>query len=380
MTATLNIGTHTIAEIEQQPRMWMKEYDSILSNKEKIEKFMITNNISKHSTIILTGAGTSAFIGNALLYIMPLYGYSNCIAMSTTDIITHPDAAFQKDKEIVLVSFARSGNSPESLATVELAERLCKKVTNIIVTCNENGQLAKNANDSNSLLLLLPPETNDKSLAMTSSFTTMLLSFILYININDISEEKSKIDSINKSSEAFIQNYKHLIKQIATLNFKRAVFLGSGELKGIAEECHLKLQELTDGQVICKHDSFLGFRHGPKAVIDKDTLLIYLFSSNEHIRKYEVDLVKQINQNNNVIAQIGISSGNKINIDGVKLDLNLNLDNISQSTNAYYFIPYVLIGQLLGYYKSISMGLNPDSPSVSGNIARVVEGVTIYND
>ncbi len=369
-------GVNTIREIRQQPDMWLLEYERIVQNRNSIETFLTNNSVSKHSEIILTGAGTSAFIGDTLCYYLPSKGYKNCKAVPTTDLITHPESFFNKESEIVLVSFARSGNSPESLAAVKLANSLCKKVVHIIITCNEQGELAQKAKATNSLLLLLPPETNDVSLAMTSSFTTMMLSFMLLINIRNIENERNKIKLLSENTENFIKQYSRLIEKIASLDFKRAVFLGSGELKGIAEECHLKLQELTDGKVICKFDTFLGFRHGPKAVIDKDTLLIYLFSSNDFVRQYETDLVKQINKNNQVVAQIAVAAGKKCDIEGVKFDLNISLDNLSE----YCFIPYVLVGQLLGFYKSQTMGLDPDNPSVSGNIARVVEGVSIYNN
>lgn len=375
----IKMGEHTIREILQQPEMWKKELEIINQNKEIIKDFFENKIVSKDSELILTGAGTSAFIGNALAFLLQEKGYPNTKAAPTTDILTHPESFFSNKKNVVLVSFARSGNSPESIVAVEYANRYSKNAQHIIITCNKDGELAKNIDKDNSLLLLLPPETNDVSLAMTSSFTTMIVAFLLMLNIDKIESQKELINRISESSERFVTLYQSEIEKIASRKFKRAVFLGSGELKGIAEECHLKLQEMTDGKVVCKHDSFLGFRHGPKAVIDKDTLLVYLLSSDEFVRKYEIDLIKQINQNNNVVGQIIVSTGQKPNPDTENIDLFLHLDNILQADNVFTFIPYVLVGQLLGYYKSFDLGLNPDAPSVSGNIARVVEGVTIYS-
>jgi tagatose-6-phosphate ketose/aldose isomerase len=375
----IKMGEHTIREILQQPEMWKKELEIIDQNKEIIKDFFESKIISEDIEIILTGAGTSAFIGNALAFLLQEKGYLNVKAAPTTDILTHPKSFFSKEKNVVLVSFARSGNSPESIVAVEYANRYSKNAQHIIITCNKDGELAKNIDKENSLLLLLPPETNDVSLAMTSSFTTMIVAFLLMLNIDKIESQKELINRISESSERFVTMYQSEIEKIASREFKRAVFLGSGELKGVAEECHLKLQEMTDGKVVCKHDSFLGFRHGPKAVIDKDTLLVYLLSSDEFVRKYEIDLIKQINQNNNVVGQIIVSTGQKPNIEIEGIDLYIHFDNMQQADNVFIFIPYVLVGQLLGYYKSFDLGLNPDAPSVSGNIARVVEGVTIYS-
>lgn len=381
MLATMQLkeGISTEKEIWQQPEMWLKEHEFISKEKEHIRSFLSGHSFSKQSEIILTGAGTSAFIGNILECILPQKGYTNCRAVATTDLITHPKTYLNNDREIFMVSFARSGNSPESLAAVKLADTFAKKVVHIVITCNADGELATRANPDNTLMLLLPPETNDKSLAMTSSFSTMLLAFLLLINIDDTDNTQKQIDALSKHAAQTLGVYARLIEKIAQIDFHRAVFLGSGELKGIAEECHLKLQELTDGKVICKFDSFLGFRHGPKAVIDDNTLLVYLFSDDEHSRRYEKDLVKQINTGNQGIAQIGVSGGDTPEIEGFRPDLEMVLHSSRKNTGEFACIPYVLIGQLLGFYKSLALGLDPDNPSVSGKISRVVEGVKIYD-
>ena len=370
---------HTYKEIYQQPEMWLKEFQLVVNEQEKIKSFVSKHMVSNEFEIILTGAGTSAYIGNVLSLILPQKGFDNCKAVSTTDLITHPEVFLSTKKKIILISFARSGNSPESIGAVNIANEICSDIVHIFITCNEEGELAKMADSENTLLILLPPETNDVSLAMTSSFSTMMLACLLVLTIFNIEKQLPLVENLCKNALNILDNYSLLLNEIADRQFKRAVFLGSGELKGIAEECHLKLQELTDGDIICKFESFMGFRHGPKAVINDRTILIYLFSDNEYVFQYEKDLVEQINSNNQVVAQIAVSQS-KVEIPTIKFDLEVIIKNQFDKTNEYGFIPYVIIGQLLGYYKSISLGLNPDNPSVSGNISRVVEGVTIYKN
>jgi len=370
---------HTYREIVHQPQMWLKEYNLILENISKIKSFISDSFISGEYEIILTGAGSSAFIGDVLTGLFFKKGINNCKSVATTDIITHPKLYLNPKKKVVLISFARSGNSPESLATVKIANSICKEVKHIIITCNFEGELALNSNNDNSLLILLPPETNDKSLAMTSSFTTMMLAGLLISDINQIETLQPVITQICNSVNYILNNYEKPIIEIANRFFNRAVFLGSGEKKGIAEECHLKLQELTDGKVICKFDSFLGFRHGPKVVINKDTLLVYLFSNDKYTLQYEKDLVEQVNLKNKVIAQIAVSQ-QKIEIPTVRFDLEfITMPNIYTDSD-YNCLLYVLAGQLIGYFKSMQFRLDPDNPSISGNIARVVEGVKIYDN
>ncbi len=370
------MSNYTYKEILQQPIVWKKEFNSLLENKGKINAFVSKHFDSPDSEIVFTGAGTSSFIGDILSVLYTERGYRNCRSVSTTDILTHPKQYLPLDKKVVLVSFARSGNSPESIATVELANKLCKEIVHVVITCNDEGILAGSVSE-NDLLLLLPAETNDKSLAMTSSFSTMLLTGLLLADIKDLEKKEAEIDELCSNAQMIFDKYMPQIEELAKRSFARAIFLGSGELKGIAEECHLKLQEMTDGKVICKFDSFLGFRHGPKAAINEETLLIYFFSDDDYAFAYEKDLVEQINTNNAVIGQIAVA-GKHCNIPGATLDIIINTSRSGSKPNPYNFIVKVIPGQLLGYYKSLDLNFNPDTPSVSGNISRIVEGVIVY--
>lgn len=370
-------GHFTYKEIMQQPDMWLREYDMLLEQREQIKSF-VTQYLAQHYEIIFTGAGTSAYIGDVLEVAIAATPFRGARSVATTDLITHPESYFSPKRKILLISFARSGNSPESLGAVNLADRICgESIAHIFITCNKDGRLAQIAHKENCLLVLLPPETDDKSLAMTSSFSTMLLTAMLIANICDLEAQRPLIRNLAADASATLVRHHEAIRRISGRNFKRAVFLGSGALKGIAEESHLKLQELTDGGVVCCFDSFLGFRHGPKAVVNNESLLVYLLSDNPNVQRYETDLIRQIAANNRVVGMIAVSAS-PIEIQGVEFDLNVVLNGGSERHGIYGCIPYVFVAQLLGYYKSLAAGLDPDAPSVSGNISRVVEGVTIY--
>jgi tagatose-6-phosphate ketose/aldose isomerase len=366
----------TFNEIHQQPAMWRKELQSLLNAKAEISAFM-HKYLTPQTDIVLTGAGTSAFIGDAIEPVMRGI-WTNVRAVPTTDLITHAEYLLDADKPLLLISFARSGNSPESVGAVNIANKLCKNVAHIYITCNKDGKLAANSGKDNILLLLLPEETDDKSLAMTSSFSTMLLTCLMLGHIDTLEKDADMIEKTIKNAEAVIADYEQPLRAIAERPFERGVFLGSGALKGIAEECHLKLQELTDGAVVCKFDSFLGFRHGPKAVVNSKSIVVYLMTDQENVQRYERDLVRQVDANNKPVAQIIVIGGKKPELPGVKADLIVEMPYGYADNKFYGIVPYVLVGQLLGFYASLAHNLNPDAPSVSGNIHRVVEGVTIY--
>jgi tagatose-6-phosphate ketose/aldose isomerase len=375
MTDTSHMGK----EITSQPQLWRDTYDSVLAKKDHIAAFLDEIYKINNLQIILTGAGSSAFIGEILQYSFYKNTGIPIKAVPTTDLVTHPSDFFQKSIPTLMISFARSGDSPESLATFELAERLNDVIYHLIITCNPEGKLAKIAlNTKNSFVLFLPEGTNDKALAMTSSFTSMTLAALLISDIKNIEGNEENVKTLIEFGKIILDKYAMELNEVAKLDFKRIVFLGSGPLKGTAKESHLKVIELTDGQIICQHDSFLGFRHGPKAIINESTLLIYLFSNDPYVYNYEVDLVKSTNRTEKFIFSIGIGQcltelGN--------LNLNLTIDLCTGGTKIpddFFSICSIMPAQILGFYKSLSLGLSPDSPSKNGGIHRVVQGVTIY--
>ncbi|MBO4742403.1 MAG: SIS domain-containing protein [Bacteroidales bacterium] len=371
----MSFNYHTYREIKQQPAVWRVAYDLVLARKSEIKSF-IDKYTAQGYEIVLTGAGTSAYIGDALEPALFDTAFRGARAIATTDILTAPEFYFNQDSRVLLISFARSGNSPESVGAVRVVEQTAGKVAHIFITCNPDGQLARMKGD-HILTILLPPETNDVSLAMTSSYSTMLLSCSLIANIGKIEEQGAWIDAISAAAAAAMEEYEPAIQEIASRKFTRAVFLGSGPLKGVAEESRLKLQELTDGAIMCAFDSFLGFRHGPKAVVKSDSLMVYLVSPKEKIQRYERDLIRQVTANNRVAASV-IVCMSKPDVAPENYDLCVDLNFPEEVPACYGCVTYVVVAQLLGFFKSLDCGLNPDSPSISGNISRVVEGVTLY--
>jgi len=367
-------GIHTAREIQQQPDVWGKIYNQVNESAQNIKEF-IDGALSEVDDIVLSGAGTSAYVGDCLVSEFNKNLGHRTKAIPTTDIVTHPHSFFKSNRKVLLVSFARSGNSPESCATVDLAEQFAEKAYHLIITCNPEGSLVKSGKP-HQYNIVLPEETNDVSLAMTSSFSGMLLTGLLISRITTIGNEKKNVDAVVKYARNVLDNFVTSINKIANLDFNRAIFLGSGPLFGTSIESHLKLQELTDGAVICKNESFLAFRHGPKAVIDKKTIVVFILSNDSHSVKYEKDLIETIKNEGVAMALVGISEGS---ISDLNLDLEIALsDGNTIVDEPYLTLSHIVPSQILGVFKSINLGLKPDNPSISGTITRVVEGVNIY--
>lgn len=355
---------HTVREILGQPELWGATMARLAAQRPTLLPFLTEALRGGRRGVVLTGAGSSAFVGELLAGPLTRRMGRPVWAVPTTDLVTHPRERLAPGEPVLLVSFARSGNSPESVAALDRAEATVADLRHLIITCNAEGRLARHPTRSPRAVFLLPPEADDQGLAMTGSFTSMALAGLsLFHGLGEARGLCEAGRGILAQGDA--------LRRAASLDFRRAVFLGSGPLLGAARECHLKLQELTAGAVSCTFDSFLGFRHGPKAVVDPRTLLVFLFSGSPSVRPYEEDLLAEINAGERGLFRLGVGG----RAAAPEVDAALTLPEIPDDERA---ISAVITAQVLGVYRSLALGLRPDAPSPSGAISRVVKGVTIH--
>jgi len=373
---------HTPREIESQPKVWLKNFEMLRSREEEIRSFVESRILqNKGVRVILSGAGTSNFIGLSVENLLRKRWQVDVETRATTDIVTSWDSIFLKDVETTLISFARSGNSPESVGTLLLANKFLDKISHIIVTCNREGKLARMAGDEENVLLLLSPEeAHDKGLAMTASFTTMVSTAQFLAYIQDLNRYERIIRGLSKATENLFKEYSSLLKETSELDFKRAFFLGSGALYGCAVESGLKLQEMTAGRVICKPDSFMGFRHGPEVAVNDESLVVFYVSTDPFVRRYELDLMGDMYAKRLGMVKIAVCSQSDEEI-AKYVDHVIEFDPEGEFEIPDLCRPVmdVTVAQTLALFKSLNLGLKPDNPSESGVITRVVKGVKIYD-
>lgn len=373
-------GLNTAKEIIQQPDTWRESVKNLIKNKIEIKSFIDSFLSKKEFRIILTGAGTSAFAGEVCEPYLTSLLNKRVEAIATTDLVASPKSYFIKDIPTLLVSFARSGNSPESVHAVNLANQLVDDLYQVVITCNENGKLAKNTvNDEKSLLLLMPPQTNDLGFAMTSSFTTMVLNAMAVFNINNIENFSSDVDKLSNSVNDFIENNIEKVTSLSNEDFERIVYLGSSTSKGIARESALKVLELTAGKVNASYDTPLGFRHGPKSVVDDETVSVIYISNDEYTRQYDLDLAKEMlaHKKNDKVVIVGDNIEEDILN---KADYVFNVENINYTVENEVLLPLqqIIFGQMLSFLKSVNLGITPDNPCPTGEVNRVVQGVILH--
>ena len=369
----------TTKEIKQQPKLWEETYEIYKEHKDSINRF-IENIGKKHGQfrIIFTGAGTSAYVGNTILpYLKKKADIRKHIieSIATTNLVSNPYDFFVEDVPTLLVSFARSGNSPESIAAVNLGNQIVKDFYHLAITCAPKGKLAQmTKNDEHNYLLLMPSDSNDQGFAMTGSFSCMMLSAMLIFDNIDEDVEKSYIDAIIEMGENLINREGEIEKLIDT-EFNRVVYLGSGSLCGLTQEAQLKLLELTAGKIATGYDSPMGFRHGPKSFVDENTIVFVFVSNDEYTRKYDLDVLEEINADKIANLTLGICVNKEQNFSGNIFDFDGKYAGLP---DLYLAFPYILFAQTVSLLTSVKVGNTPDTPSPSGTVNRVVKGVTIH--
>ena len=363
-----NDAHNTYYEIFQQAEKWKEVYALYEQRKEKIEEFLAK--VGSDVKIIFTGAGTSEYVGNILNEYLKSLGTYDFSSIATTDLVSTPYLHFKKDQKTLLVSFARSGNSPESLAAVKLGEQIVDDFYNMALTCAPDGKLALKLKDDDKSFVFIEPEgTNDKGFAMTSSFSSMLLTGLLIFDKRD--DKKELVESIAKTCQAIIAD-KENIEKLVDFDFERIIYLGSGPLYKLTNEARLKILELTAGNVASLYESSMGFRHGPKSFVNDKTLVVSFISKNSYTRKYDLDILEETFADK-IAKRIIAIANEEINGDFEKLIYKNQINE-----DIYLALPYIVIAQLISLITSLRVGNTPDNPSKSGTVNRVVKGVEIH--
>lgn len=373
-------GTWTAREIAQQPTTWKKTINQINEMKGELKAFIDPLLADENLEIIFTGAGTSEFVGNALFSFINTCTGFRAKSYASTDLVQTPAQYLNPNHKTLLVSFGRSGNSPESVGAVQVVDAVCKEnAYHLFITCNNEGALAKAvATHPHALAVNLTPETHDKSFAMTSSFSNMMLAAMLCFNLDRLPEVEAQLEDAIAAGQRFIdEGYVAADKIVKEYDFDRIVYLGANVLKGIAQESRLKLCELTAGRVDTVFDSPLGFRHGPKSVINDTTLTVVYISDDEYQRQYEYDLIKEMSGQRKGNKLVAVAARKYADIEEL-VDYYVSFDLEAPRENMYLAFDYIVFAQVLALYKSIAMGSTPDNPCPTGEVNRVVQGVTIY--
>jgi tagatose-6-phosphate ketose/aldose isomerase len=371
----------TPQEILQQPETWHSTYKLVKDQRRGLEDFLrrarVGDGEENPAVIYLVGAGTSDYIGRALASLLRQRLGSEVEAVPSTDLLTNMEDYFLPHRRFLWISFSRSGDSSEGVAAIEGALERYPGIHHLIVTCNREGRMARDFTGRPNLhCLILDDKVNDRGLAMTSSFTNMVIAGQLLAHLRNLPSYEPVLDDLIAAAEKFLPSAADPAEQLAARRFKKICFLGTGPLRATAVESALKVTELTAGRTLTWSESYLGIRHGPLSAVDDSTLIVGFLSGNERRRSYELDLISEI-QSKRLSGRV-VAIGSAEALENCPADILIPI-HFSHAIDDFYRPPAdVIFGQLLGLFSSLQAGLQPDTPSPKGAISRVVSEVKLY--
>ena len=370
---------HTLREIAQQPVTWVETATRVGARAGELATALSTLDAAGAAgSIVLTGSGSSLYAGECLAPALQATLKMPVRAVPAGELLIQPGAFLPARGPCLLVSFGRSGNSPESCGAVDAVREAAPECRHLLVTCNAQGRLAtRYRDDSRVSCLLLDDKTNDRSLVMTSSFTNMVLAARLLGMSGDVASYLSYGATVARAGAQVLLLHSDALAGIGRAAYGAAVYLGSGSRYGSAREAALKMLEMTDGRVKTFAETYLGLRHGPMCAIDDDALVVCFLSSDPVTRAYETDLVRELARKElgggRVIVGHDVPAG-LASAHDVVVDLP-DLEGIGDGGAP---LVDVLVGQLLAAFRCLALGLRPDMPAEDGVINRVVEDFALH--
>jgi len=373
---------HTPREIAQQPDTWGKTFELFCNQRAGIQDFLESAGVRGESgspvIVYLVGAGTSDYTGRAISCLLRKHWQCEVIAVPSTDLLTQMDQMILPGRKYLWVSFSRSGDSSEGVAVLEKARERFPNIHHIVISSNPDGRMLKDsAADPNTLGICMIDEANDRGLAMTSSFSNMVIFGQCMAHIQKIDAYEPVLRKLVAAGKSLLPRAADCAASVAKQGYTKACFVGSGTLREVARESALKVLEMTAGKTLTMTESALGLRHGPMAALDDQSLFVCFLSGDKSVQGYERDLLREIGSKKIARRRI-VVGGSELATDSYAEDY-LAPAGVTGIADEYRAPVDVMFGQLLGLFSSMQWKLMPDSPSPGGVITRVVEKVNIYS-
>jgi tagatose-6-phosphate ketose/aldose isomerase len=375
---------HTPREIAQQPETWKTTYRRCLDQSRGLQEVLSRAGLgartSSPPTVYLVGAGTSDYAARALAPLLRQRWHCDAWPIPSTTLLTDLEQYLHPGKKYFWISISRSGDSPEGVVLLDRALEQRPEIRHLVITCNAQGKMAQSCgrHPDRAFALLLDEAVNDRGLAMTSSFTNMLLAGQCVANLEDLSRFGEVVGQLVDVGTQFLPLAAETAASVTMLGCQRACFIGSEVLRAVADESALKVVELTAGKISTVAESALGLRHGPMSSVDSQAALVAYVSSDPRRRSYERDLLDEICRKRLGRVRIVVTAGPADAVAGLA-DYALQLNCPPDFPDEYRPVLDVMLGQLLGLFASMRCGLKPDQPSPNGAITRVVFPIQTYS-
>jgi len=364
---------HTLPEICRQPQTWRETCEQMIKSSATVNACL-----REAKSLIFTGSGSSEYAGDCVRASVQAELGIDCQAIGGGVLLTEKTEALPVCRPRMMVSLARSGDSPESTGALSLMLEHDPEMRHLVLTCNSTGGLAQNyRNHTKVSVIALGDNTNDQSLVMTSSFTNLVVAARFLGLAKHPDAYRAICHQAASIAADVLSSQFDALAQVAESGFKRVVYLGSGSRYCAAREAALKMLEITAGHVTSLYENYLGLRHGPMSYLDSNTLVVCFISSDPTTRSYEMDLLRELSQKRLGLRKLIV--GEAIPTDVTRNDdVVVECGGLKQLGDRNAVLVDAVVAQLLAFFRCIQEGLHPDSPSRDDVINRVVQRFPLY--
>jgi tagatose-6-phosphate ketose/aldose isomerase len=362
---------HTLREVCQQPVTWIETTARVRELRPLVEE-----SLAGVGSVVLTGSGSSVYAAECIAPCLQRALGIPVLAVPAGLILTHPETCLPPSGPFLVVSLARSGDSPESRAVVDWLLEARPQARHLFITCNPRGALATRYRERPDVrTILLDEKTDDRSLVMTSSFTNLVLAGRALAG-DPACEGRGR--ALAAAAASLLRHQADALDRVARSGFASAVYLGSGCRLGSAREAALKMLEMNAGEVWTLAESFLGLRHGPMSAMRAETLLVAFLSSDPLVRAYEMDVLTELDRKALGGRRVVVGADLPPSVAGSGEALLLDCGAAAAHADDDLTVLDAVAGQLLPFFRCLSAGHRPDAPSADSVITRVVSGFTIH--
>ena len=259
-------GAHSLDEILSQPQCW----SAILEDLQQDKKLhSVAKRFARATEWLFIGCGSSYYVALSAAAAMERLTGLRSRALPASEILLHPDVASAAAGNCVPVLISRSGQTSEVVAAAEALKT--RGIPTLAITCASGQPLEEFASET-----ILLSRADEKSTVMTRSFSSMLLTLQALAAV--IVGDAGFLDSLSLMSRtALLRTLPEKLRAfVSGHDFDDYVYLGQGPFYGLACEGALKVTEMSVSYAQSFHT--LEFRHGPKAIVGPETLLVFLLS------------------------------------------------------------------------------------------------------
>jgi glucosamine--fructose-6-phosphate aminotransferase (isomerizing) len=354
MTCTQTVcGANTQAEILSQPSCWKECFATLDKNKD-LEG--LCKGFRNDAEYLFIGCGSSYYLSLAAAASWKMTTGARARAIPASEMLLFPGLFLSEGVEYKPILVSRSGYSSEVVQAARYLEHE-RKIPTLAISCSKDNPLDK---ISHATIHVLPAD--EKSVVMTRSFSSMLLG--LQALAAFLANRREMSDGLRRLPDALQPVVNVLNGEVREFVEARAfadyVFLGQGPLFGIASEGQLKIKEMSRSYAQVFHT--LEFRHGPKAIVGPEVLIVFLLSETGYNAEREVlEEMKALGATTFVIANKADAVARK-SADFL-VELKLDVPEYAR------LVGYLITCQLLGLYTGLKKGYNIDIPR---NLSRAV--------